>query len=115
VLDIVNSPAVGVCWDVSNAFFVEPMDKTFAAVKGRIVHVHFKDAEKLEDGKVKSRIPGTGQVNMKGALELLKSDGYDKWLSFEWEKKWEPDLAEPEEAFPAYLAHAKKLMSEVGV
>ena len=33
----------------------------------------------------------------------------------EWEKKWEPSLAEPEVAFPAYLKHAKELMAEAGV
>jgi hypothetical protein len=26
------------------------------------------------------------------------------WLSLEWEKRWHPDIAEPEVAFPQYAA-----------
>ena len=29
----------------------------------------------------------------------------------EWEKKWHPDLAEPEVAFPHFAAFARRLMS----
>jgi hypothetical protein len=48
-------------------------------------------------------------------LKLLKQGGYDGWLSFEWEKKREPDLQEPEVAFPHYVKYAKELMSKAGV
>lgn len=115
VIDGVGSDALGACWDVANAFFVEPLDQTFAAIGDRIVHVHFKDAVRGPDGKNKSVLPGTGQVDMQRALELLHAGGYDGWLSFEWEKKWEPDLDEPETSFPHYLRHARSLMRKVGV
>jgi sugar phosphate isomerase/epimerase len=104
-----------VCWDIGNASWVEPLATTHQAVKAHIYHVHFKDAARQADGKVKSTLPGTGQVDMKQGLSLLKQGGYNGWLSFEWEKKWEPDLQEPEVAFPAYVKHATKLMAEVGV
>lgn len=115
LLDAVPSPALAVCWDLCNAHFVEPMERTFQAIKHRIVHVHFKDAGRSAEGKVVSKLPGTGEVNMRRALELLKSIGYRGYLSFEWEKKWEPDLAEPEVAFPHYLKHATDLMAQTGV
>ena len=38
------------------------------------------------------------------AVSLLKAGGYDGYYSFEWEKWWHPELAEPEVAFPAYKA-----------
>ncbi len=114
ILDGVGSPAVGMCWDVANSFFVEPLATTFAAIRGRIVHVHFKDAAR-EDGKVHSKLPGTGQVDLRQALRLLRGDGYAGYLSFEWEKKWEPALAEPEVAFPHYVACVNDLMHELGV
>ena len=115
ILDGVNSPAVGMCWDVANSFFVEPMETTVAAIRGRIFHVHFKDAAREADGKVHSKMPGTGQVDLRKALNLIHGSGYKDYLSFEWEKKWEPALAEPEVAFPHYVDFVGKLMKEVGV
>lgn len=111
ILDGVGNPAVGICWDVANSFFVEPMEKTFAALRGHIVHVHFKDAAR-ENGAVHSKLPGTGQVDLRKALALLRNDGYAGYLSFEWEKKWEPQLEEPEIAFPHYAAFTRSLLSE---
>lgn len=115
VLKGVGSPALGICWDVGNSFFTEPLEKTYESVKGHIFHVHFKDAAREADGKVESRLPGKGEVDMRKALELLKRDGYDKYLSFEWEKKWQPDLAEPELAFPHFAKFTKSLMKDLGI
>ena len=39
----------------------------------------------------------------------LLADGYDGYFSFEWEKKWVPDLEEPEIAFPAYAEYMRNL------
>lgn len=114
ILDGVGSPGLGICWDVSNSFFVEPLETTFEAIGDRVIHVHFKDAAR-EDGKVRSRLPGTGQVDLRKALALLKSAGYDGFLSFEWEKKWEPALAEPDVAFPRYVGFVGGLMKDLGV
>lgn len=114
VLDRVNSPAVGACWDVGNSFFFEPADKTFAAIGSRVYHVHFKDAAKTEKG-VHGVLPGAGQVDLRRAMRLLRDGGYPGYLSFEWEKKWEPALAEPEVAFPHYATFVRAMMKEEGV
>ena len=114
ILDGIASPAAGMCWDVANSFFVEPLETTFAAIRGRIFHVHFKDAAR-EGDKVHSKLPGTGQVDLRHALALLQDSGYGNYLSFEWEKKWEPALDEPEVAFPRYIGFVAKLMKELGV
>lgn len=111
VIEAVQSPAVGVCWDMANSFFVEPYERTFPAIKAYIKHVHFKDAAHGADGKISSKLPGTGQVPMHRAWKLLKDSGYRGYLSFEWEKKWEPALAEPEVAFPHFMKHVRELMA----
>jgi sugar phosphate isomerase/epimerase len=114
VLARVDSPAVGACWDVANSYFYESPATTYAAIGPRVYHVHFKDAAKTEKG-VHSVLPGTGQVDMRQALRLLRDGGYRGYLSFEWEKKWEPDLAEPEIAFPHYVKLVRGMMKEEGV
>ena len=110
-----NSPALGICWDISNAWWAEPLDVTYKDVKEHIAHVHFKDSSKNEKGRIESKLPGQGQVDMAKGLALLKQAGYDGWLSFEWEKKWEPALADPEIAFPHYYKYATEMMARVGV
>ena len=114
VLAGVDQPAVGACWDVANSFFYEPAEVTWRAIGRYVYHVHFKDAAKTEKG-VHSVLPGTGQVDLRKALRLMRDGGYAGCLSFEWEKKWEPDLAEPEIAFPHYQAFVRNLMKEEGV
>jgi len=111
VIAAVGSPALGACWDVGNSYFAEPLEVTCAAIAGRVVHVHFKDGAR---GKG-SKLPGTGEVDMLKALELLRDSGYTGYLSFEWEKKWEPQLEEPEVAFPQYLRVCEDLMARAGV
>ena len=36
-------------------------------------------------------------------------------LVLEWEKKWQPDLAEPEVAFPHYISFTTSLMKDLGL
>jgi sugar phosphate isomerase/epimerase len=108
----VGSPRVGACWDVANGYFGEPPERTCAALRDCLVHVHFKDAA-MVDGKIKSKLPGTGQLDLKKLLSLITGAGYDRYLSFEWEKKWEPDLEEPEIAFPRYVKLTRGLMGEL--
>ncbi len=104
----VTSAGFGICWDIANSYFEEPLERTFAAIRERIVHVHVKDAV-LQDGKHQGRLPGEGEVDLPTALALLSDIRYDGFLSFEWEKKWQPELAEPEIAFPRYLDYLRRL------
>jgi sugar phosphate isomerase/epimerase len=114
VVDAVGSPSLGVCWDVAATYFQEPIQKTWSFVRGRTWHVQLKDAGK-ENGEAKSRLPGEGEVDLRSALKLLHASGYTGYLSFEWEKKWVPSLAEPEVAFPHYISFCEGLMQELGV
>lgn len=115
VLESVASPSIGACWDVANSFQVEPHDRTFRAIRDFVRHVHFKDAGREADGHVKSRLPGLGEVPMLEALQRLRDSGYAGYLSFEWEKKWEPELPDPEIAFPHFIRHVRSLMRQAGV
>jgi len=48
--------------------------------------------------------PGTGELPLAESIHLLKENGYDGWLLFEHEKRWHPNLPEPEEIFPQFVA-----------
>jgi sugar phosphate isomerase/epimerase len=45
--------------------------------------------------------PGvSGDVPVRESLAALCAAGYDGLLTVEWEKRWHPELAEPEVALP---------------
>ena len=39
----------------------------------------------------------------------LAAVGYDGWYTFEWEKRWHPEIEEPEVAVPAFAAFLRDL------
>ena len=47
---------------------------------------------------------------MAEAYQVLRAGGYDGWLTLEWEKKWHPEIEEPEVAFPGYARYMRGLM-----
>jgi sugar phosphate isomerase/epimerase len=104
VLQVIHHPQVGVLWDVHHPyrFFSEPLADTYEKLKGRIRHVHLKDSIPSNEG-VRYCLVGQGDVPVEEVLRLLANGGYKGWLSFEWEKRWHPEIEEPEIALPAFV------------
>jgi sugar phosphate isomerase/epimerase len=46
---------------------------------------------------------GEGDVPLKKMLDMLVAGGYAGYAILEWEKRWIPELAEPEVVFPQYV------------
>jgi sugar phosphate isomerase/epimerase len=113
LIDKVNSPHVGTVFDICNSATggTEPIKKSFEALKGCIKYCHVKDAAKRPDGKWTSVPPGTGQVPLREVIRMVRASGFDGFLSFEHEKKWEPHLPPPEEAFPHYIRVMRQILS----
>jgi sugar phosphate isomerase/epimerase len=101
---------VGLVWDVSNMWTVTKESPTEAwnQLKKYIHHTHIKDA-KLFNEKLSYTLLGEGDVPIFEAIKLLAKDDYKGYYSFEWEKMWHPEIAEPEIA----LAHYSKRMKEI--
>ena len=53
------------------------------------------------DGKL--CLPGDGIINPSELTAILDKIGYSGHVSLEWEKRWQPELAEPDEAFARYV------------
>jgi sugar phosphate isomerase/epimerase len=101
---------VGVVWDVSNSFWAdEPLEETIQHLVPHIKFVHIKDAI-WQDGEAKLTFIGEGGVPLQKALKLLAGMEYDGYLSYEWEKVWQPSLPEPEAAFPQYVAKMREYL-----
>jgi sugar phosphate isomerase/epimerase len=126
LLDGIPNANFGALWDMGHTYRVggETPEETYAAIGPRVGYCHVKDAafdpshplamtEQFAEGtKVGWRymLPGTGELPLAQSIGLLKRGGYDGWLLCEHEKRWHPELVEPEVIFPAFVAWAKKLI-----
>ncbi|MBE0695818.1 MAG: sugar phosphate isomerase/epimerase [Anaerolineaceae bacterium] len=119
LLDSIPQPAFGALWDIGNRppEGGETPAEIYAAIGPRIGYTHLKDAiyepghpQAVESGW-RYVLPGEGQIPLAEAVHLLRSKGYAGWLVFEHEKRWHPNLPEPEEAFPAYVHWASKILA----
>jgi sugar phosphate isomerase/epimerase len=105
------SDDVGVIWDTLNAFITgESPALTLASVAPRLVHVHLKDGGVQPDPE-RNRLYGEGSVPLTAILRMLSREGYDGWLSVEWEKQWQPSIEEPETALPQYASAVRAALS----
>ena len=109
LLDAIPAP-FGALWDIGHTPRVggETIQETYDAIGSRIGYIHIKDAIydpghvlAMEDGW-RYVLPGTGEVPLEEAVSLLAVNGYKGWIQFEHEKRWHPNLLEPEIAIPAF-------------
>lgn len=112
VMNNVDGSQVGLVWDISNMWTVTKEDPAmvYGKIKKWIWHTHIKDI-KLQDGKEVYTMFGEGDVPAFKAIDLLSKDNYKGYYSFEWEKMWHPEIAEPDVAFPQYAQVMKKHFS----
>jgi sugar phosphate isomerase/epimerase len=118
LLERIPDPAFGVLWDMGHTARVggESPEETYAAVGDRVFYTHVKDAvydqdhaEAMKDGW-RYVDPGTGQLPLAKAIEVLKENGYDGWIMFEHEKRWHRELPEPEVIFPKFVDWIRPLL-----
>lgn len=100
-----HSPAVGILWDAHHPWRAcgEPLQTTYAALKPWIRHIHVKDSRATADGNFRYCLTGEGEFPWDELWRILREDGYTGYISLEWEKRWHPELEEPEVALPQFV------------
>jgi len=99
---------VGAVWDSHHPYRMgeQPAD-VYANLGRRILLAQVKDARRIvrADGDDWQLVLlGQGEVPVRQMLGLLAATGYRHWISVEWEKRWHPEIEEPEVALPQHLA-----------
>ncbi|MFZ0215160.1 MAG: sugar phosphate isomerase/epimerase family protein [Candidatus Dormiibacterota bacterium] len=105
VLAGVPAPSVAVLWDTHHPYRMgESPEEVWQLVGERVVYVHVKDAvpDPAERTGWKLVLLGEGEVPVRASLDVLRRHGYQGWVSVEWEKKWHPEIPEPEIALPQH-------------
>lgn len=107
-----RAPNVCVLWDVHHPFRMrnETPRQTYDNIGRYVRYTHIKDSRATADGEYQYTLPGEGDVPLEEMIGLLKSGGYDGYLTVEWEKKWHPELPEPEAALPAFAKYLKRFV-----
>ena len=106
LLEMVPSPWVGAVWDSHHPHRVgETPADVYANIGQRLVLAQVKDARKSdsEASGWKLVLMGEGEVPVQEMLSVLGSHGYRGAVSVEWEKRWHPDIEEPEVALPQHM------------
>ena len=86
LLAAIPDKALEITWDPGNAQFRDesPFPGGYEKIaKGRIGHVHCKDAARSADGKWVWMAMGTGVIDWAGQFRALKNDGYRRAVTLE--------------------------------
>jgi sugar phosphate isomerase/epimerase len=116
ILEGVGSPAFALLWDAHHTFVAggEAPADTYKQLGRYMRHTHLKDS-KPEGNDHRYVLTGTGVVPVKEQVRVLASNGYKGFYCYEWEKKWHPEIEEPEVAFPHYVKVMTEYLAEAGV
>ncbi len=102
-ISALDSGLAGAVWDSYHPHRMgETPAEVYAHLGPRILLVQVKDAC-LRDGDWQLVPLGEGEVPVRDMLGLLADGGYRHWISVEWEKRWHPEIEEPEVALPRHL------------
>jgi sugar phosphate isomerase/epimerase len=113
LMTAVSSDNIGLLWDVNHPFMFlgEAPAKTWDQTGTWIHHTHWKDSNRNPRARhgFEPCLMGDGQVPHQEILQVLKSANYHGYLSLEWEKRWHPEIAEPEVALPQFVEYMRRI------
>jgi sugar phosphate isomerase/epimerase len=112
----VHSKAFAILWDAHHTFVAgnEAPADTWAALGRFVRHTHLKDSKPKGTDR-QYVLTGTGEVPVKEQVAVLAKAGYKGYYCFEWEKKWHPEIEEPEVAFPHYARTMGEYLTAAGI
>jgi sugar phosphate isomerase/epimerase len=106
VLALVDSTWVGAVWDSHHPHRMgETPQEVYDLIGQRVLLAQVKDARRAPeraDGWQLTLL-GQGEVPVWEMLDLLDQGGYQGWISVEWEKRWHPEIEDPELALPQHI------------
>ncbi|MDI5967704.1 sugar phosphate isomerase/epimerase family protein [Streptomyces sp. SL13] len=108
VMGLVGHRAVGAVWDLMSTWRAgeEPF-VTYPVLSPHLGYVQVKDIASRE---ATTPLPlGEGVLPLADCVELLSRDGWDGWLSWEYEKRWYPQAAE----LPELLAAGRRVLGRL--
>jgi sugar phosphate isomerase/epimerase len=115
ILQQADSPGVGLLWDAHHTFVSgkEAPEDTVLQLGRYIHHTHLKDSVSAGADR-RYVLTGTGDVPVRRQIEALVRIGYRGVYSFEWEKRWHPEIPEPDVAIAQFATVAGEYLHGAG-
>jgi sugar phosphate isomerase/epimerase len=112
ILDKVNINHSGMIWDFFNMHLKtkESPQKMYDTLKPYIEIVQLKDGIFEPNYKYKYTLTGEGEIPISEILRIIDKGKYNGFVSFEWEKRWHPELPDPEVALPHFMEEIRKAL-----
>ena len=115
IMRLVDSPAVALLWDAHHTFVGGESPEASVRALGRFIrHTHLKDSVPAGADR-RYVLTGTGEVPVRRQVEALARSGYRGLYNFEWEKRWHPEIEEPEVAIAQYAMVVGGYLRDAGV
>ncbi|NLY43408.1 MAG: AMP-binding protein [Clostridiaceae bacterium] len=116
LLNEVASDAVAALWDMHHPyrFAGETPAKTVQNLGAYIKYVHIKDSV-MENGKVKYKMVGEGDLPINDMIMALRSINYEGYVSLEWVKRWAADLDDAGVVFPNFANYMSRYIEKTTV
>ncbi len=101
----------GFLWDVHHPCRLNGEQAAVSASNlGRaLVNTHWKDSVAKAEGGYALRLCGEGDIPLHEIARSLRGIQYAGWLTFEWEKRWHPEIPGPEIAIPHFARFIRGL------
>lgn len=115
IMRLADSANVALLWDAHHTFVGGESPETSVRELGRFIrHTHLKDSVPAAVDR-KYVLTGTGEVPVRRQVEALARSGYRGFYNFEWEKRWHPEIEEPEVALAQYATVVGGYLRDAGV
>ncbi len=111
IVRLADHPNVALIWDVANSVAAgDSIEEAAREVGPYLAHVHLRDARPVKGHEHWLPVlAGRGAVSFTEAVNELRRLAYDGYVSFEWEKYWQPEIEEPEVALPDFVKAMKAI------
>jgi len=113
LIEKINHNNVAVLWDIHHPYrhMGEEVEFTYNNLKKWIKYLHVKDSD-IKDGKIRYKMMGEGTLPVVKALELLKNDGFEGFVSLEWVKRWSRDIEDAAIVFPHFANYMNEYVTK---
>jgi fatty-acyl-CoA synthase len=113
LLDRFKSDSIAALWDFHHPYRYagESPEKTVQNLGMYIRYVHVKDSV-IENGAIKYRLMGEGDLPISDMLFALRSIDYSGYITLEWVKRWAPDLEDAGIVFPQFVNYMSQFIGK---
>ncbi len=114
-IKLVNNPRFRLVFSPDHCLLMnENLKKVCVEVKDVTEQLYVADLKKTENNdKMVHLLPGNGNVDIKSAYSVIGGKHFSGWVTFKWERIWNPELENADIALPYFINYINKIYAEL--